>query len=297
MYKLIFSVSLLCLALLSIIAWKVGAFNIFITSFWGIDIEAVINNTYVSGILSGILSVIIIYKWQVWYSKRKLKEDFRCNECINDIFMSIEEFRKYEGNIPKEIHGPYFDDKVDMDDPEKAESYRNIRSQNALRYVKFYEKYKVQIDSVTQGLSYEGLNLLLESIQTCFFINLNFTLLMIINNVKNRLLSLRKQYPVIKSLDEKYRITGNQENSIQLGEMLSIYFVDLKFMVKYWKELLDYLGYDYEYESNFIHLYRQNYNVHDFLEMPVDEQLKQIRKISKDAKKMTWRNKFKNHWH
>lgn len=297
MYKLIFSVSLLCLALLSIIAWKVGAFNTFITSFWGIDIEAVINNTYVSGILSGILSVIIIYKWQVWYSKRKLKEDFRCNECINDIFMSIEEFRKYEGNIPKEIHGPYFDDKVDMDDPEKAESYRNIRSQNALRYVKFYEKYKVQIDSVTQGLSYEGLNLLLESIQTCFFINLNFTLLMIINNVKNRLLSLRKQYPDIKSLDEKYRITGNQENSIQLGEMLSIYFVDLKFMVKYWKELLDYLGYDYEYESNFIHLYRQNYNVHDFLEMPVDEQLKQIRKISKDAKKMTWRNKFKNHWH
>lgn len=148
MYKLIFSVSLLCLALLSIIAWKVGAFNTFITSFWGIDIEAVINNTYVSGILSGILSVIIIYKWQVWYSKRKLKEDFRCNECINDIFMSIEEFRKYEGNIPKEIHGPYFDDKVDMDDPEKAESYRNIRSQNALRYVKFYEKYKVQIDSV-----------------------------------------------------------------------------------------------------------------------------------------------------
>lgn len=297
MYKLIFSVSLLCLALLSIIAWKVGAFNTFITSFWGIDIEAVINNTYVSGILSGILSVIIIYKWQVWYSKRKLKEDFRCNECINDIFMSIEEFRKYEGNIPKEIHGPYFDDKVDMDDPEKAESYRNIRSQNALRYVKFYEKYKVQIDSVTQGLSYEGLNLLLESIQTCFFINLNFTLLMIINNVKNRLLSLRKQYPVIKSLDEKYRITDNQENSIQLGEMLSIYFVDLKFMVKYWKELLDYLGYDYEYESNFIHLYRQNYNVHDFLEKPVDEQLKQIRKISKDAKKMTWRNKFKNHWH
>ncbi len=58
-------------------------------------VEKIVTNTYFSGVVCSIISVVIIYKWQVWYSKRKLKQDFRCNECIEDIYDGIEAVDKY----------------------------------------------------------------------------------------------------------------------------------------------------------------------------------------------------------
>lgn len=64
-------------------------------------VEKIVTNTYFSGVACSIIAVIIIYKWQVLYSKRKLKQDFRCNECIEGIYDGIEAVRKYMPLVPE----------------------------------------------------------------------------------------------------------------------------------------------------------------------------------------------------
>lgn len=100
--KVMLSLTLLCLILLTLIAWKVGVF----TTIAGLPffplVEKIITNTYFSGVSCSIIGVVIIYKWQVWYSQRKLKQDFRCNECIEDIYDGIETVGKYAPLVPKE---------------------------------------------------------------------------------------------------------------------------------------------------------------------------------------------------
>ena len=64
-------------------------------------VSNILNNTYVSGVLCSIIAVIIVYKWQVWYCKIRLKQDIRCNECIRDIYHGIETACKYAPDIDK----------------------------------------------------------------------------------------------------------------------------------------------------------------------------------------------------
>lgn len=90
-----FSLMLLSLILLSLIAWKVGVFTAIVGLPFFPLVEKIVTNTYFSGVACSIIAVIIIYKWQVLYSKRKLKQDFRCNECIEGIYDGIEAVRKY----------------------------------------------------------------------------------------------------------------------------------------------------------------------------------------------------------
>ena len=47
-------------------------------------------------------------------------------------------------------------------------------------------------------------DILIESLQSCFFLNLNFKLLSIVNNIKNRLPNIRNGYPEIKEMCKKY---------------------------------------------------------------------------------------------
>lgn len=96
-----FSLMLLSLILLSLIAWKVGVFTAIVGLPFFPLVEKIVTNTYFSGVACSIIAVIIIYKWQVLYSKRKLKQDFRCNECIEGIYDGIEAVRKYMPLVPK----------------------------------------------------------------------------------------------------------------------------------------------------------------------------------------------------
>lgn len=64
-------------------------------------IKSVLNNSWFCSICCSIIAVYLIYKWQVWYSKRKLKADFRCNEVIEGVYDGIEEFVKFYQEIPK----------------------------------------------------------------------------------------------------------------------------------------------------------------------------------------------------
>jgi hypothetical protein len=71
--KAMLSLTVICLILLSLIAWKVGVFTMIVSTPFFPLAERIVTNTYFSGISCSIIAVIIIYKWQVWYSKRKLK--------------------------------------------------------------------------------------------------------------------------------------------------------------------------------------------------------------------------------
>lgn len=99
------SLTLLSLILLSLIAWKVGVFKEIADLPFSTLVSNMVRNTYFSGMACSIISVVVIYKWQVWYSKRKLKQDFRCNECIQDIYSGIEIVSNYASSIPKETLG------------------------------------------------------------------------------------------------------------------------------------------------------------------------------------------------
>ena len=78
------------------------------------------------------------------------------------------------------------------------------------------------------------------------------------NNIKNRLPNLRKNYLEIKELYKKYELEKNEKELNDLGNRLSTYFIDLRFMAMYWNELLDYLGYDPTYIKMFIKFIIQN---------------------------------------
>ena len=282
--KVMLSLTLLCLILLTLIAWKVGVF----TTIAGLPffplVEKIITNTYFSGVSCSIIGVVIIYKWQVWYSKRKLKQDFRCNECIEDIYDGIETVGKYASLVPEREKG------------NKDCDYNELRKKNAQKYVDFYLEHKGDVYLANLSLSYEGNDLLIDSIQSCFFINLNFKLLEILNNVKNRLPNLRNKYPEIEELEKKYKETPNEELMIQLGEKLASYFVDARFMSGYWKELFDYLEYDPTFIELFVKTYNTRYKFEDDIKLPVTVRNNQMIEVKREVRRAILRDKFRNFW-
>lgn len=282
--KVMLSLTLLCLTLLTLIARKVGVFTAIAGLRFFPLVEKIVTNTYFSGVACSIIGVVIIYKWQVWYSKRKLKQDFRCNECIEDIYDGIETVSNY---------GPLVPEKEKRDN---GNDFTELRKKNAQKYVDFYLEHKGDIDLADQALSYEGNDLLIDSIQSCFFINLNFKLLEILNNVKNRLPNLRNKYPEIEELEKKYKETPNEELMIQLGEKLTSYFVDARFMAVYWKELFDYLEYDPTFIKLFVKTYNTRYKFEDDIKLPVTVRNNQMIEVKREVRRAILRDKFRNFW-
>ena len=282
--KVILSLTLLSLIVLLLIAWKVGVFTAIAgLSFFPL-IEKIAANTYFSGVICSIIAVVIIYKWQMWYSKRKLKQDFRCNECIEGIYDGIEAVSKYAPLIPERKR-------------ENANNnYTERRKENAQKYVDFYQEHKGDICLANLALSYKGNDLLIDSIQSCFFINLNFKLLEILNNVKNRLPNLRNKYPEIEELERKYKETLSEELMIQLGEKLASYFVDARFMAVYWKKLFDYLEYDPTFIKMVVKTYNARYKFEEDITLPVTVRNSQMLKVKREVKKAILRDKFGNFW-
>ena len=282
--KVMLSLTVICLILLSLIAWKVGVFTMIVSTPFFSLAERIVTNTYFSGISCSIIAVIIIYKWQVWYSKRKLKQDFRCNECIESIYDGIEEFCKYALSIPEKTKAT---DSCD---------YTELRKANAKKYVDFYDEHKGEIYLANLMLSYEGNDLLIESIQACFFINLNFKLMEILNNVKNRLPNLRKRYPEIENMAKEYEDVADEKIMIRLGEALNIYFTDVKLMASYWKELLDYLKYDSTFIKLFIKTYNARYKLEEDIELPVEVRNSHMIEVRREVRKAILRNNIRSFW-
>lgn len=88
-----------------------------------------------------------------------MKADFRCNEVIEGVYDGIEEFVKFYQEIPK---------KEQSDGCKTDEDYHLLRKKNAQVLVDFYSKYKGEVFVANLAMAYDGNDLLLDSIQSCF---------------------------------------------------------------------------------------------------------------------------------
>jgi len=280
--KVMLVLNVINMGLLYAVLYGLGIFNELEHIELPLIIKRIVNNNYFSGVLCSIIAVFLIYFWQVWYSKRKLKQDFRCNECIEGIFQGIASFSDYCKEIP-------YDDEIKY-----GQNIHDNNLENAKKRVDFYNKHKGEIDCTNISLSHEGNDLLIESVQSCFFINLNFELLGIVNDIKNRLPNLRTNYPEIKVLYKRYKETESDEVLEQLGWRLNIYFVDVRFMAMYWQRLLDYLKCDPTYIQTFIKTYNSEYKIEDDIKLPMDVRIKRIKEVEKRVIKAMRKDKIKN---
>lgn len=282
--KMMFGISMVCLIVLVFIAVKVGAFS-------GTNMCAALKipisflkGTYVSGTLCSIFAVLIIYHVQKRYSKKMLKRDFRCNEIIEELYTGgIQEYIKLKEQIP-----PHKKICLDEDDNGKKTYY--------LELYQFYVQHRASLKLITLSLSYENNDLLIESVQSCFFLNLNFKLLNIVNNIKNRLPTLRGSYPKLEEDCKEYDSTPSDIKLMNLGHQIHIYLTDLDFMCKYWQALLDYLDYDPTYITYLIEAYNSEHSVSDDIADSMDTFRQHVKEADRVAKRKMWKHKMQNFW-
>lgn len=127
-------------------------------------------NDYVVNIVCTILTAAALYIIQIKYSKHKLKSDFRCNEIIHDVYDGIErthELIKESKELSNEIEELEKDPNMD---------FNVYRKEEALKYLAFYKKHKGDFKICNIALTYPNNWILIDSVQTVFFINLNFKL-------------------------------------------------------------------------------------------------------------------------
>ena len=270
-------------------------FNVIKLDFLDFSKEAVASffkNDYVVNIVCTILTAAALYIIQIKYSKHKLKSDFRCNEIIHDVYDGIErthELIKESKELSNEIEELEKDPNMD---------FNVYRKEEALKYLAFYKKHKGDFKICNIALTYPNNWILIDSVQTVFFINLNFKLLNIVNNIKNRRPNLEDEYPKIESLFTLYEENGDDKVLIQLGHEIHRSLVDIDFMSKYWFSLLDYLGYDPMPIKLYIELFKKEYpdyeNMSEFLKLPVAQQNKISRKVQKKASKIYLKYRIRN---
>ncbi len=190
----------------------------------------ILMNPFVSGIIYTVSLLYVVYAIQIDRSKRKIKLDFRCNEVMDDVDHSISVFKEL---IPSE---------------------KNIGS-----YKDFIIQHRAELSTVKLGFTYYNNNILIESLKRCFFINLNFELLAIINNIENRLPNITdEKNPVGKFLE----FCDNTEASFSENDAKH-YLVDLKFLGEYWRSLLNYLEFDNSYSKELAKYYNHFFEKYD----------------------------------
>lgn len=238
-----------------------------------LTIRKIIYNDYVVNILCTIITAAVLYFLQIKYSKYKLRLDFRCNEIMEDLYDGI----KYAHKIKTEAEKIVFDYSDNLDYHEKT----------ILKSKKYYElfvknKYDFYLSHLI--LTYPNNDILIDSIQSVFFINLNFKLLNIVNNIKNRKPNLEREYPKIESLFEKYKDEQQENDLISLGFEIKNYITDVGFMGQYCFELLNYLGYDQVimriYRKVINSMYSYENDLITLMNLPEKEQKKIKRKVA-----------------
>lgn len=279
----IFIISIVTLILALVLCIYFNAFSIFTQiQFWN-SVKTFFENSYVVNIITSIAVIILMYFIQLIYCKRKIKQDFRCNEIIEDIQDGLD---KSNALISA------------------ADVVLRIKSNDQITedqhiYYQFYNENKSKFDIINMIFTYENNNILISSIQSSFFINLNFKLLNIINNIKNRLPTISKKYKDIEKLFAESD-KNNTEIICKLDNQIMHYLIDLRFMTQYWQKLLDYLKYDPIETKTYIALFKNEYDTEEkliqYLNQPIKEQTKNYKRIMRVArhqiKKQRWTNFF-----
>ena len=240
-------------------------------------LNRLLSNDYFINIFCSIISVIGLYFIQLSYSKHKIKSDFRCNEIMLDLYDGIT--KTYEL-----IEASKYADREYINSTEVNVKY-SVRSKLlAEKYVRFYSENKTDFYLSNAFLTYYNNDILIDSIHTVFFININFKLLDIINNIKNRKPNVSNEYKEIQILFDEYQQDNDEKELIKLGDVIERYILDLKFLANYYKELLDYLGYDHLpnelYNDTFQLMYPTEKERMEFYKLPYAKQKKISRKIT-----------------
>lgn len=282
LYKIIlFTISIVNLILLLLVCFDLGIINLNINIQWNDAFKTLVANDYFINIFCSVLSIVVLYIIQLKYCKVKLKQDFRCNEIIHDLYDGIERTYKLVESSKSTT------EEINAKKEKKDLSFDDFRKFEAEKYLDFYKKHKAEIDICNISLTYRNSNILIESVQTVFFINLNFKLLNIVNNIKNRKPNLDEEYPKIKKLYEEYNKEPNDKILLDIGHEIHRYLVDADFMAKYWYELLNYLGYDPVPLKIYIALFNSKYPTNEeyikFFDLPISKQNKISRQIQRQA--------------
>lgn len=238
-------------------------------------------NDYVVNVICTIVTAIALYIFQIKYSKHKLKKDFRCNEIIQELYYGIESANNINLNskVLKDSIASIF-----------VNNFKEKERTKSQKYYDFYDKNKNDFHLSHLALTHHNNDILIESIQMVFFLNLNFKLLNIVNNIKNRKPNLVDEYSKIETLYERYNKKKNEEDLLALGYEVERYIIDVIFMGKYCLDLLKYLGYDPVptklYTAIFNSLYPTTEEHMRFLKLPIKEQNKISKAISRKARKV-----------
>lgn len=191
----IFVITVLILILALILCIYFNAFSIFSrVPFWN-NVKLFFENAYVVNIITSIAVVILMYFIQLAYCKRKIKKDFRCNEVLEDIQDGLD---KANVLIQK---ASLFELSNQNEEPDKVKYL----------YYEFYLQNKERFSFCKMIFTYENNDILISSIQSAFFINLNFKLLNIINNIKNRLPNIKNGFERIQELCNKLETKNDKK--------------------------------------------------------------------------------------
>lgn len=243
------------------------------------ELTKILTHTYVSGIICSIIGVFLIAWGQVKISKIKIKKDFRCSEIIFSVTSEIDRVEKIAQEIP-EIKGRIGEDE-----------YKACCE----KVYDFYKKNKINIDCRVSNIANKNNDILIESVQACFFLNLNFKVLGIVNNIKNRLPNIIEGSEELDNiyikLEKEESNNEKEENIRELAERLSDFVKDLNLLAHYWNDLFMYLELDSDYYRKFFDVYASNYQGDNIFNHTQKEQEKIIEDIDKIVNKELNRKK------
>lgn len=190
------------------ISIKIGSPNINI-------LKSILNNNYFIGISCSVFAVLFLYFLQIKYCKHKIKKDLRFSEAMTDVFDMVK--------LSKDLLGKLSTDTKD--------------------YIKFYNDNKSTTDLINKLLVNKNNSIIFDSIQTVFFININFKLLEIINNIKNRQITIKDYIDEIN----QYNLDCENFDVKYLNITIKYYYLDLSFLMKYYDELFKYFNFNLDF--------------------------------------------------
>lgn len=217
-----------------------------------------------------------------------IKKDFRCDEIMMDISRGIKLNRVLQHKLQ------FARNNKDM----KTEEKTSTLCIEADDWYEFFSKNHSTIENCSICFTYYNNQILIDSVQSCFFLNLNFKLLTVINHIKNRKPNLEKKSIEIQTALAKYIENKTDDTALIVSSRISSYLMDLNFMAEYMQQLLDYLGYDDTVRETFLKIYKEKYPSSQETEYEFDspEKLKQIKEAMDEAKKTIKKQRMKDFW-
>jgi len=215
-------------------------------------LQRVLDNQYFVNIFCSFVVIFIAYFTHIAYCKRKLLSDFRFEEALSGLYSNVEQ--------AEELLAELQSSKISMSE--------------------FYYQNKSSLGFVHDLFLYPNNSIIWDSISTVFFINLNFRLLGILNNIKNR----------IPTLDEWWK-SIEESSTDRIEYNVKYYLLDLKFLCQYLHELFDYFSYSDELTK--LANKHLSVSILELYNMPKKKQRKILAEAYKKARKEIRTNKSK----